>query len=185
MKIEDGKGKNGDASVSDVQRLNVSAKTQPRIFYVSRDDGGAYNAVYDDITAAAGEYTMYLKNTSSTRNIHIADIEFHSVENVKWKVWSVSGTAAAGETVTPSELNLSKGIPADCIAMAGNTAITGLSTVAQLGSHRSQANGDSDMMFEGALILGPGNAIAVEYDAGTSGICSHDCFFWFEDIGAG
>jgi len=181
--IEDGKGKNGKASVSSVQRLNVSSKTAPRMFYASRDFGLAYNAVYDNITSAAGEYTAYLKNTSSTRNMFINHIEFHSAESVKWKIWHVSGTAASGETVTPTETNLSKNIPAEAIAMAGDTAITGLTNIAQVGTHRSEAFGDSEMDWSGALILGPGDAIAVEYDTGTSGLCSHDIFFWYEGLG--
>ncbi len=183
MRIEDGKGKNGAASVSTVQRLNVSGKNAPRMMYASRDFGLAYNAVYDGITAAANDYTAYLKNTSSTRNLYVSTIQFHSAENVKWKIWSVTGTAASGETVTPSALNLSKNIPAEATAMAGNTSITGLTTVVQLGAHRSPANGDSDMNYAGALILGPGDAIAIEYDAGTTGVCSHDIYMWFEDLG--
>ena len=184
MKIEDGKGSGRQASVSSVQRLNVSSKTQPRIFYASRDFGLAFNAVYDGITCAAGDYSAYLKNTSTTRNLFISTVEFHSVESVKWKIWQVTGTAASGETVEPTELNLSKGITAEAIAMAGDTAITGLTAAAQVGSHRSPALGDSEMDFQGALILGPGDAIAIEYDTGTTGLCSHDLYFWYEEIGA-
>jgi len=182
--IEDGKGSGKKMSVSTTQRGNVSAKTAPRMYYASRDVGLAYNAVYDPMTMAAGEYSAYVKNSSSTRNLFISEIEFHSVENVKWKIWSVSGTAAAGTTVTPTELNLSKGIAAEAVCMHGDTAITGLTTIAQVGSHRSQALSDSGMNFQGSLILGPGDAIAIEYDTGTGGICSHDIFFWFEDLGA-
>ena len=184
IRIGDGKGKNGDMSVSSVQRGNVSAKTAPRRFYASRDFGLAFNSVYDNQTVAAGEYSAYLKNTSTTRNLFVGDIEFHSVEAVKWKVWEVSGTAAAGEVVTPSNFNLASGIPAEATSMAGDTAITGLTTIKQLGSHRSEALGDSRMSFDGALILGPGKAIAIEYDTGTTGICSHDISFWYEDLGA-
>ena len=183
MRIGDGKGKNGDASVSSVQRLNVSAKTGPRQFYASRDFSLSFNAVYDDLTVAAGEYSAYLKNTSSTRNLFINHVEFHSAENVKWKVWEVSGTAASGETVAPSNMNLGSGIPAEAIAMSGNTAITGLTQVKQIGSHRSEALSDSSMDYDGVLILTPGKAIAIEYDTGTTGICSHDIFFWYEGIG--
>ena len=181
MRIEDGKGGNGDMGVHD-QRGQVSSRTNPRISYASRDEGLAYNAVYDGMTVAAGEYAAYLKNTSSTRDAFVSDIEFHSVENVKWKIFSVTGTAASGETVTPSQLNLSKGIPAEATAMAGDTAITGLTTGVQLGVHRSIANDPSDMDYHDALILGPGNAIAIEYDTGTTGICDIDIFFHYEDF---
>lgn len=183
-KIQDGKGKNGDMSVSVSQRGNVSAKTGRRKFYVSRDDGRVFNAVYDPINAAAGDYTAYLKNTSTSRNLYISVIEFHSAEATAWRIWSVTGTAASGETVTPSNLNLSSNLPSESIAMAGNTPITGLTTVAQIGTHRSPALGDSEMDFEGALILGPSDAIAIELESGTTGDVSHDLFFWFETIGA-
>lgn len=183
MRIEDGKGKNGAASVSAVQRLNVSAKTAPRKFYASRDFGLAYNAVYDEITAAAGDYVAYLKNTSTDSNLFIDRIEFHSVENVKWKIWEVSGTAASGTTVTPSELFVGRGIPADASAMSGDTAITGLTTAGQLGTHRSQTLSDSEMIYSGSLILSPSRAMAIEYDTGTTGLCSLDIHFFFEKIG--
>ena len=183
-KIQDGKGKNGDMSVSVSQRGNVSSKTARRKYYVSRDDGRVYNAVFDPVNAAAGDYTAYLKNTSSSRNLYVSVIEFHSVEATEWRLWAVSGTAAAGELVTPTNLNLSKSIPAEAIAMAGNVPITGLTNIAQIGSHRSPVLGDSDMDFEGALILGPSDAIAVELQSGTTGDVSHDLFFWFETIGA-
>lgn len=182
--IEDGKGKNGNASVSSVQRLNVSAKTAHRKFYASRDFGQAYNAIYDPVTTANGEYTAYLKNDSSTQNLYVSVIEFHSVEACKWRIWQVTGTAASGEVVTPCELNLSRSIPAPVTAMAGDTAITGLTTVKQIASHRTEALGDSEMDFGGSLVLGPGDAIAIEMDTGTSGLVSHDLFFWMETIGA-
>ena len=107
MKIEDGGGKNGDMTVSSTQRGNVSAKTRDRMFYASRDDGLAYTGVFDPVTAAAGDYVAYLKNTSSTRNMFITDISFGGVENILWRIWAVTGTAASGETVTPTPMNLS------------------------------------------------------------------------------
>ena len=184
MKIEDGKGKNGDMSVSVSQRGNVSAKTARRIFYISRDDGFAYTVVYEGITAAAGEYIAYLKNTSSTRNLFISDLAAGGVESIKWKLWFVTGTAAAGETVTPTPFNKSKNIPAEAIAMAGNTAITGLTVDGQIGFSRSAPLGGVVGDYHDALILGPGDAVAIEYDTGTSGICEASMQFHYETIGA-
>ena len=182
--IEDGKGSGRKMSVSSTQRANVSAKAAFRAFYLSRDDGLAFNAVYDGMTAAAGDVVAYLKNDSSTRNIFIQRIEFHSAVAVKWRVYSVSGTAASGETVTPSQLNLAKGIGSEGVAMAGDTAITGLTNLAQIGVHRSTAGDVTEKLYGGALILGPGDAIAVEYDTGTAGICDVEIWFWHEDLGA-
>lgn len=170
------------ASVSSVNRVNVSAKTNPRIFYISRDDGLSFNLISDGASIAAGDICMYLKNTSSTRNLFIHHIEFHSVEAVKWKVFEVTGTPS-GTAITPSNLNLGSGIPAEASAY-GNGSITGLTTVKQIGTHRTEAFGEGEMVYNNALILPPNSAIAVEYDTGTTGQAEIDCFFHYEAIGA-
>lgn len=181
-KIQDGKGKNGDASVSSVQRLNVSAKTAPRTFYSSRDFGLSFVASYEDMTCTAGDHVAYLKNTSNTRNLFILDIDFNSVEAVKWKVFSCSGTAAAGATVIPSNLNLSSNKVAEATAMSGDTAITGLTADRQVGGLRTPALDSRLKEFNGALVLGPNDAIVVEYDTGTTGLCGIEILFYYEDL---
>jgi len=183
MKIEDGKGKNGDMSVSTTQRGNVSAKIAPRAMYSARDDGLSFSVIYH-MTAAAGEHVAYLKNTSSTRNMFIGDVSFGGVPSILWKMFFCTGTAAAGETVTPTPTNKSKAIPAEAIAMAGDTAITGLSVDGQFSALRSPANDTSEEAFDGTVILGPGDAIVVEFDAGTGGICEVDIHFQYENLGA-
>ncbi len=184
MKIEDGKGKNGDMSVSTTQRGNVSAKTAPRIMYAARDDGLSYSVVCDNVTAAAGDYVGYLKNTSSTKNIFISDVSASAVEAVKWKMWFVTGTAAAGEAVIPTPFNKSKSIPAEAISLSGDTAITGLTTDGQIITGRSTAGAMIDANFHSALILGPGDAVAIEYDTGTTGLCETSLHFHFEGLDA-
>ena len=184
MKIQDGKGKNGDASVSSVQRLNVSAKTRDRLFYISRDDQLAFNAVMPTFNAASGNYVYYLKNTSSSRNIFIHTVEFHSVEAVAWRVWVVTGTAAGGTSITPTNLNLGSGRLAEATVMGGGATITGLTLGAQLGVHRTQALGEASMNWGEGLILAPNTAIMIEYDTGTTGLCEIDCIFHFETVGA-
>lgn len=185
MKIEDGKGKNGDASVSAAQRLNVSSKSRSRLFYISRDDELAFNAVMPAFSAAAGEYVFYIKNTSSTRNMYLHNLEFHSVESVLWKVWLVTGTAAGGTVITSSNINLGSGRAAEATCMGGGATITGLTTSRQLGSHRTTATGaNSAMTFGDGLILSPNTALAIEYDTGTTGLCEIDFLFHYETIGA-
>jgi len=183
MKIEDGKGKNGDMSISASQRGNVSAKTNPRIFYSSRDDQKAYNAIMPSFSAAAGEYVFYIKNTSTSDNLFVKHFEFHSVQAVHWKIWEVSGTAAAGTTITPANLNLASGLSSETTCMGGGATITGLTTIKQIGTHRTTAGSHAEMNYENALILGPNKAVAVEYDTGTTGLCEIDCFYHFEPIG--
>ena len=182
MKIQDGKGKNGDMSVSASQRGNVSAKTRDRLFYVSRDDELSFNAVMPTFNGAAGNYVYYIKNTSSDKNMFIHTIEYHSVEAVHWKVWQVTGTAAAGTAITATNLNLGSGRIAEATIMGGGSTITGLTLGNQVGTHRTQATGEAGMDWGEGLILAPNTAIMVEYDTGTTGLCEIDCIFHFEGV---
>ena len=181
--IEDGGGSGRKATVSQAHRLNVSAKTNPRIFYSSRDDQKAYNAIMPAFSAAAGQYVFYLQNSSTTDNIFIKTITFNSVQAVLWKIWEVSGTAAAGTSISPANLNLSSGLLSSTVTMGGGATITGLTEVKQVATNRTEATGRSEMNFENALILGPNKAIAIEYDTGTTGLCEIECFYHFEPIG--
>ena len=184
MKIQDGRGKYGDASVSSVQRLNVSAKTRDRMFYISRDDQRAFNAVMPTMTAVAADYVFYLKNTSSVRNLFIQSIEFHSAVANVWRVFQVTGTAAGATAITPSNINLGSLIPAEVTCMGGAATITGLTIGNQIGTHRTGADSSTAMAWGGGLILGPNTALVVEYESGAGGAVEVDCLFHFETLGA-
>jgi len=182
MFIEDGKGKNGLASVSVVQRLNVSAKTATRQFYAARDFGLSYVTIYDGMTVAAGDICAYLKNSSSSRNLFIKTIDVSGAEAIKWKIFAVTGAAASGASVTPASTNLAKSITADAVAMSGDTAITGLTTGDQLDTFRSVATGGECRNYDGNIQLGPGDALAIEYDTGTTGLCEAVISFYYEAL---
>ena len=179
--IEDGGGKNGKMRVNKTQRGDVSSAIAPRTFYAARDKGLAYSVSYH-FTAAAGEHIAYLTNTSSTQDLFVGDISFGGINSILWKGFFCTGTAAAGESLTPTPLNDSKNIPAAATAMAGDTAITGLTTAGQFTTRRSPAAGTEEESFDGAVILGPGNALVIEYDTGTGGIGEVDIHFHFEDL---
>ena len=178
--IKDGTGTGNRVKITSDNRMDVSSKSNPRPYYVSRDKGLVFNCTSDYTPSAAGEYVFYIKNTSSTKILFLHGIEYHSVENVKWKVFQVDGTAS-GTTLTPANLNLGSGLPAEALCL-GNAAITGINTIAQIGTHRTQALGEAGMEFSDALILTPGTAVSVEYDTGTVGNMELDVFFYFEDI---
>ena len=165
--LQDGGGSGRLATVSSFFRLNVSAKTNPRIFYSSRDEGKAFNAISTDASAVAGDIVFYLKNDSTTDNLYIKHLEFHSVNAAVWKVFQVTGTAAGGSVINSSNLNLGSANVAEATSR-GDGAVTGLTNVKQIGTHR---------------ILAPNSAIAVEYDSGTTGAAEIDCFFHYETIG--
>lgn len=169
------------ATVSSFNRLNVSAKTNPRLFYASRDEAQSFNAISDTSNAATGTYVHYLKNTSKTKNLFVKHIEFHSVNAAKWKIWHVTGTAT-GTDVVPSNLNLGSGLLAET-ECKGNGSVTGLSNIKQIGVHRNDALGEGAMEYDDSLLISPEQAIAIEY-IGATGDVETDIFFHFETIGA-
>ena len=181
---DDGLQKNGPASVSVARRGNVSAKTAPRRYYVSRDDQQTFDAIQPGFSATAGNYVQYLKNTSTSKNLFVDDIYAGSLNDSVIKIWEVTGTAAAGTTISPANMNLSSGLSAEAVVMGGGSTITGLTTVKQVGTMRVEAADDNHKEFNGALILGPNKAIAIEYDTGTTGLCETNIEFHFETIGA-
>ena len=85
-----------------------------------------------------------------------------------WKLWQVTGTAAGGSSLTAAALDLSDPETVSLTAR-GNDSITGLSTGNQLGTLRCEADSYARLSLDG-LWLGHGDAIAVEYDTGTTGI---------------
>ena len=68
------------------------------------------------------------------------------------------------------------------IAMAGNVPITGLDVIDQIGTHRVAANTDALAQKHSSTILGPGDAIAIEYDTGVAGLCEAEIHFWYEGL---
>lgn len=178
MYIEDGKGKNGKASVSAVQRLNVSAKTAPRIFYIARDDERSFtwNSSY---SATSGDKVLYIKNTDTDRNLIIHFLSLGCANNGKFEIYTASGTAA-GTTITPTNLNVASRKEANS-SQFGDAAVTGVSTIGKLYTKRILANTTEPVQgIAQAVILGFGDAIVVEY-TGSTGEIDVEVTAYFED----
>ena len=161
--LQDGGGTGRKATVSSFFRLNVSAKTNPRTFYASRDESQTYNCISELSGASSGDYVIYLKNDSQDSNLFVKHIEFHSENNARWNVWNVQGTAT-GHAITPSNLNLGSGNLSDTTSYGGDLndlsqPVGGLTNIKRIGIHRNSALGEGDMTYDDALILSPGTAI--------------------------
>ena len=88
-------------------RANVSARTDGRRYYVSRDEGQAYAMTFEHATAGDGEYSFYLQNTSPTRRLVVSSVGVNAVNIARFKLWYVTGTAANGVARIPVNLNRS------------------------------------------------------------------------------
>lgn len=156
------------AEVTDESRLKVDAEVGSFGRFSSLA-GNAYTANSLDASALAGTHIFYFKNTSQTRAFSLDLMWFSGVQSALWKVWSVTGTAAAGSAITPTNLNLKSGNVAEATSR-GNDAITGLTEMDFISVRRTAANSGVTINYDGQLILGLNDAIAVEYDTGTTGI---------------
>jgi len=164
-------------------RMNVSSRSDSRSYYNSRDVGQAYSLVFDFQSAAATEYGVYLQNTSSTKTIVVDAIGINAAQNARMKLHFVTGTATAGNAVTPVNLNGGSPNAADCVAREGGseaTGIAGLTIDKTIDFAAVQADGHEEFRLDDRLRLGQNQAIAIEYDEGTGGDMFGVIFFFFE-----
>jgi hypothetical protein len=180
--IEDGKGSGNQAGVTD-NRQDTSSRMAPRMYYVSRDAGNAFASFSGVATADTGSYIAYLKNTHSSKNIIVDELIVTTQLANKFKVWQVTGTAAAqdtGSTKTPKNLRTSSGNPAQATFM-GDTGITGLTVQGNaIACLRVPAFGEEDLSLNDGLQIGPGDAIAVEVDGNAAGEAEVTILYFFD-----
>ena len=169
------------AGVTEGGRLQTEAQTNLRGFYVSRDEQRLFNAVFVDASAAAGNYVAYLKNTSTSRILIIDLIRVEAANAALWKVVTATGTATGGTTVTAVNMNRQSGIAPEATMLADNVGgFTAGSALIAIDRHPD--NSSSTIPFDDTLILGPQNAIAIEYDTGSTGAAGAVIRFYYEDL---
>lgn len=163
-------------------RVNVSARADSRGYYNARDRGQSYTLPFDHQSAAAGEYSAYWKNTSTTRALVISSIGVNAVQAARIKLWFVTGTAAAGAPLTPTNTNKTSPHDADANAREGAAAsgISGLTTDGLIDFLFVLAGGHEEFRLGDRVRLGQNDAIAIEYDEGTTGDFAGTIFGYYE-----
>ena len=151
-------------------RLNVSSRSDNRSYYVSRDESEAFSLVWDDASSAAGDYIVYWKNTDVTgRKLILEAVGLNSTNACSFKLSTVTGTAS-GASITPVCLNRSQPRSASAITIeAAGTAITGLTEDLVIDHAACAAAGHEEFRLKDRLILGQDQAVAIEYEQGTTG----------------
>jgi hypothetical protein len=160
VKITDGGGKNGDATVSNNQRLDVSARSASRSYYESRDEGQSFIVTSVDTTALAAEETIYLQNSSAQKDIVIDHMTISTDTNARFRVKFVTGVGS-GAVLVPVNLNKSSSNSADAIAL-GAGSVTGLTDDGFVEHVRVPANTTYQIETGEAIRLGQNDAIAIE-----------------------
>lgn len=141
-----------------------AARVAKRSFTISADDAGP----------VAAEYLLWVYNaTTDARNFIIDKITTWQVDaDVVWRLWEVTGTGAGAAVITAKNTFLGSTVSAGELTCRGGAGgVTGLTTVGNWidswgGGYVYNVN-DKDLLS--SVLLEPGKAIAIEYDAGTGG----------------
>ncbi len=159
-------------------RLNVSSRSDERIYYNSRDRGQTYVWTSFDSGAAVTEYSIYVQNTSATLNLVIKEIILSPGVAMTFKIATVTGVAT-GTPITGFNLNRNSGNAAS--ANAFGDALVGVIVEEQvLRTEMVGALATSHVEFHDALQLGQNDAIAVECDVNAGGLVYMQIFGYFE-----
>lgn len=171
--LEKAKGSDG--------RFNVSSRSDNRAYYNSRDESLAFSMVWDDTSSAAGDFIVYWKNTDTTgKQLVIDSIGLNSTNAASFKLHVVTGTAT-GTAATPVCLNQAspKSAQATTVEAAG-TAITGLTSAGTIDHAGCTAGGHEEFRLRDRLRLGQDQAVAIEYEQGTTGRTWGVIFAYYE-----
>lgn len=152
-------------------RANVSSRQDSRGAYNSRDASLSFNLLWDDASSEAGDFILYIKNTDTTgKAMVVSTIGCNSAQTSSFKLHRVSGIAAAGTTVTPFCSNQVTPKVSQSVAMeAAGTPITGLTSLGIFDHVASAATSHGEMLLDDRVRIGQDQAVAIEYEQGTTG----------------
>ncbi len=154
--IEDGKGSGKKARVTNTNRLDVSARTEDRIFYASRDDETAFS-VYGKRNFTAGSQTneniISLTYTGNNK-LYIKDIMFSSnSSDAKIEIYFDATSVSGGTSITPLNMNRGSAITSETTCLNGETTLTGTVTNNNEMFDVRLSNSSFLMDFRSAIIL--------------------------------
>ena len=163
--IKDGKGRGYLAEVNEDQQLEVLSKSRPAIAKVSKDSGGSYvwTAVSADIDT--GDTALLVCNDSQTKNLHITKVYCWADVAVQFKMHTPAYPTLAGTAVVGVCLNRALAKTAEATAKVDETGNTFVeANVVKTLRNNELATDEFGVHwdFEGALILGYHNSIAID-----------------------
>lgn len=153
------------ASVNSDGQLEVKSVSESELEFISEKSGQAYTLTSTLATGGADVEIMYLKNTSSTKNMYIDYFVGGASAAGIFTVFQTTSTPG-GTTATPKNINTSSGNAADALCY-GNAAVTGITAASATDifffEGVSAASQFATLDLKGAIILGQNDAIAVTF----------------------
>lgn len=188
MEILDGTGSGKAAKVSADNRLYTFALLEWPMESFSHP-GDAYGVASDFIaltTTASYSGILYLTNISTTHNIHIDSIRTSSTVGALWQLLRnpTAGTLiSAGTAIIPVNDNFSSGKVISGTFKKGVDAQT-VTDGTLLGQWQTGAYGALERRYEGALILGTGNSLAIVCKPSGASTVGSTISLWVEPVKA-
>ena len=168
--IRDGNGTGKSAKVNSENRLDVESITRPIDQHINELYAKSFSLPFDAIDpTGADDYFFYFKNTG-TKNLHITDVRIRSTVAGTVEIHAVSGTASAGTTVTPVNRTIGNSNSLTATIETG-VNITGLTNDGVIFYQRlDTADEEKHLKTSSHIILPPGQAIALLWDAATGAL---------------
>lgn len=188
--ILDGAGSNRRAKVNSRNKLLVRSTAEPIVAAVSAEQGLSYLLASDFIsltTTGSFNALMYVKNTSTNKNLHIGKIRTCSSGSgfmqVRLIAQPTSGTIVSDANSSDlSNANLSSGNVFDGISYSASgdgKTITDGSNFAQF---INMSPGHSVQDYEGSIVLGPSDSIGLTCKPSVATIICIEIQCYFEEI---
>lgn len=145
-------------------RINVSARSDARSYYNSRDERLAFSLSWDDASTATGDYVLYWQNTDTTGKVLVIEgIDIGSQYGSDWQLQEVTGTGGGGSAATPVCLNREspKLAPANCFTAVSSTVTIG--AIGQIINHPTVPARNGRLIdLKDKIRLGQNGAIALQ-----------------------
>lgn len=186
MEITDGTGSGKAAQVSSDNRLHTFSLLEfPMESFSHTGDSFIVPSEFIALTTTAS-FTglLYLKNDSATHNIHIERIRTSSTVGTLWKIIKnpTAGTlVSAGTAVVPINYNFSSGKVLTGTAKKGVDAQT-VTDGTWLEQWQTGVYGAMERQYDGGLILGAGNSIAILAQPSAAATVGTTLSVWLEAL---
>ena len=181
--LEDGKGSGKKAAVTSDNRLDVTAKTESRIYYESRDNQKAFS-VYgkSNFVGITDANILYMKYTGDV-DLHIKEIMFASNSpDAKIEVYFDPTGVSGGTTVLPLNMNRGSALTSETTCLNGAADLTGTVTTANEMFDVRLNNSSFNKDFHSALILSKNTNIFILGSVATAGDKIRVMVYFYEEI---
>jgi len=170
VKIEDGKGREGDVAVSSEQRLLCHAVVETGLEHASENSETAYSWSSGTQATSNGDTLLLVKNTSATPlHIHSISISVDTDTRVIIHVPTTVVTTPAGTAITGVNMNFSSSLPAEATAKRDETNNT-QGDILWAGEVMAASN-PVIVNFDGAIILPKNESIGVDIVLAQTALC--------------